>query len=67
MFALIKVILNPVKNPPIKAVSVPSKDFSCITAAASAKLYLFSSSNTDATDHLKSSSQSGKFKLSFMD
>lgn len=61
MFALIEVILNPVKDPTIKAVSETSRDFNCMIALTSIKLSLFFLLNDDATDHLYSPSQSGRF------
>lgn len=61
MFAPIKVILNPVKDPTIKAVSEPSRDFNCMTAVTSNKLCHFALIHSDATDHLHSPSQSGRF------
>lgn len=60
-FVPIKVILNPVKDPTIKAVSELSRDFNCMTAVTSNKLYLFALLHDDATDHLHSPSQSGRF------
>lgn len=55
------------KDPTIKAVSEPPRDFNCTTAVTSNKLCHFSLLNDDATDHLHSPSQSGKFQLSFKD